>query len=83
MAEPDTLYCSDTPVRGKDPISLANEDKFYPSPQDIGVVSKYMQYEIADIVTEHIPALKKFRASSRWRSEFGCSVGWLFGCLVG
>ena len=67
MDETDTLYCSDKPVRGQDPVSLAKEEKFYPSATDIKVVSKYMKYELADIITGHIPSLKQFRTSSSSR----------------
>ena len=65
MDETDALHCSDSPVRGKDPVSLAKEEKYYPSAKQIEVVSKYMKYELADIITAHIPSLKQFRMGAR------------------
>ena len=67
MDEIDALHCSDSPVSGKDPVSLAKEEKFYPSAKHIEVVSNYMKYELADIITAHIPSLKPFRTCSSAR----------------
>jgi hypothetical protein len=48
-------------VEGVTPLSLLETGQYYASASDIKIITKYIMYNLYDILTDGLPELQKFR----------------------